>query len=162
MGLKVAIVGMAPSKSLVPDEGWERWGLAYDPDCLRFDRAFEMHDDFTEVDRLSMFPVLYMQDTFLPNATRYPFEEVSATCGAYWESSVAYMLALAVHEQAEEIALYGIDMDAGTEYAYQRPNMEYLIGLARGKGIKVHVLESSPLCKFSKCFGYPNRYGSHL
>jgi len=32
--------------------------------------------------------------------------------------------------------VYGVDMKADDEYGYQKPNMEYLIGLARGKGIQ--------------------------
>jgi hypothetical protein len=54
-----------------------------------------------------------------------------------------------------------------TEYKYQRPNLEYLIGFARGLGIEVYIPEQSSLCKFNGegvPFGplfpnYPQRYG---
>lgn len=57
-------------------------------------------------------------------------------------------MALAIHEGAEEIGLWGVDMKDGEEYAYQRPNMEYLIGLAEGNGIGVFIHPDSSLCKF--------------
>jgi hypothetical protein len=147
----------------VPD-GWEKWGLAWDADALRYERAFEMHDDYSDLsasyeERLKQLPVLYMQDNRLAHATLYPFDEVAKTCGAYWESSIAYITALAIHEGAEAIGLYGVDMDAASEYGYQKPNMEYLIGLAKGKGIEVFIPDSSPLLKFSGKFGYAGRYG---
>lgn len=58
-------------------------------------------------------------------------------------------------------------MAADDEYGYQRPNCEYLIGLARGRGIKVVIPDESPLCKFQDTgikFGkatatYIERYG---
>jgi hypothetical protein len=55
--------------------------------------------------------------------------------------------------------VYGVTMKAGDEYGYQRPNAEFLIGLARGKGIKVHLPENCSLCKYQGDLGYPGRYG---
>ena len=54
-----------------------------------------------------------------------------------------------------------------SEFAYQRPNMEYLIGLARGRGVDVYIPERSPLTKFHgegiplglMYPSYPQRYG---
>ncbi len=90
-----------------------------------------------------------MQEKYFPNVEKYPFRQVAETIGEYYyNSSIAYAMALAIHEGAEEIGIYGVDMKADDEYGYQRPNMEYLVGLARGKGIKVHIPKESPLCKF--------------
>ena len=123
------------------------------------DRHFEMHDlslltsEYSRrsrdyFDRLAECETLYMQEDF-GNAKRYPFDDVANTTGDYWNSSIAYILAMAIHEGAEEIGVWGVDMKDSEEYGYQKPNMEYLIGLARGKGIKVYIHESSPLCKFN-------------
>lgn len=114
-----------------------------------------------------MVPRLYMQEAYFPFSERYPFEEVSATVGDYFNSSIAYLLALAIHEGADRIGLWGVDMLDAEEYGYQRPNCEYLIGFARGRGIDVVVHETSPLCKFNGSgipLGdlnphYPRRYG---
>jgi hypothetical protein len=174
VGLKVAVCGLwSETRDLIPwdDPSWEKWGMTWDGDVMRMERAFEMHDtslwakyarpDYIE--RLNMLPRLYLQEPHpeIPRGVVYPFDDVAQSCGAYWSSSIGYMLALAIHEGAEEISVLGVAMEAHDEYGYQRPNTEYLIGLARGKGIKVHVPEKSPLCKYGKQFGYPSRYG-HL
>lgn len=156
MGLKVAIVGMGESAKFAPwgDPAWQKWGLANDRvNFSRLDCYFEIHDmalleqaygagleDYLE--RLGMCQRLYMQGAYLPNATAYPFEQVIE----YLQSSIAHMFALAM-TMAHAISLYGVDMKSEGEYAYQKPNMEYLIGLARGRGIEVTIHESSPLCK---------------
>lgn len=157
MGLKVAVIGLSPSThDAAPwlDSEWEKWGLPWDDKGWpMMARHFEMHDkrlldsehsrrnaDYFE--RLADCPDLYTQGN-------YPFEEVAKSIGqAYWNSSIAYAMALAIHEGAEEIGIYGVDMTGDDEYAYQRPNMEYLIGVARGKGIKVTIPAESALCKF--------------
>ncbi len=181
MAVKIAIVGLSPSSREAPweDGEWELWGLPWDDyGWPVFSRCFEMHDlrllesehskrkpDYME--RLSHCQNLYMQDAYFPFAKRYPFEEVAKTTGAYWNSSIAYAMAMAIHEGADEIGLWGVDMKGDDEYGYQKPNMEYLIGLALGKGIKVHLPQSSPLMKFQaqgpKFFDhvpqYVDRYG---
>ena len=173
MGLKVAIVGLAPaSHDLAPwdDPNWEVWGLAWDSRRWECSRTFEMHEwplliDYTTAEYRSTLPELpglYTADGMVKGSTRYPLDEVAKTIhGDYFCSSVAFMLALAIHEGAEEIGIYGVEMRAEDEYFYQRANLEYLIGLARGKGIAVHLPESSPVCKFQSdpTFIYDGRYG---
>lgn len=174
MGLKVAIVGLSQSsRHLAPwnNPEWELWGLSWDTERYRMHRTFEMHvlpllrqtKTAAYIDELQHCPRLYMQDAYaeVPGSIRYPFKEVAQTTGDYWCSSIGYALALAIHEEAEEIGIYGVDMRGAEEYGYQRPNVEYLIGLARGKGIKVHVPDVSPLCKFQSDpdFEYIGRYG---
>jgi hypothetical protein len=174
MGLKVAIVGLSDStRHQVPwsDPEWEKWGLAWDSERFSMNRTFEMHDmaDLEKthsnvaayLDKVADCPGLYMAEEYLPSAKRYPFYEVGQSVGEYWCSSIAYMLALAIHEKAEEIAVYGVDMRGDDEYGYQKPNCEYLIGLARGRGIKVHIPDESPLCKFVSPpdRDYAGRYG---
>lgn len=183
--MKVAIVGLAPSThDLAPwsDSTWEKWGLPWDDKgWALMDRHFEMHDmrlltsehskrKSGYFDRLSECPKLYMQQAYFdaPTSKRYPFEAVADSIGqAYWNSSIAYAMALAIHERAREIAIYGVDMDGSDEYGYQKANMEYLIGVARGQGINVYVPPESALCKFApsgiKFYDYmptyTNRYG---
>lgn len=167
MGMKVAIVGLSPTthdQAPWGDPSWQIWGLPWDEGYWqRMDRMFEMHDMSLltsqhskraqgYLTRLSHFVEvpLYMQRQYFDTAIVYPFGDVAGTIGgAYWNSSIAYAMALAIHEGAAEIALYGVDMAASEEYAYQRPNMEYLIGIARGKGIKVTIPDESSLCKFN-------------
>ena len=162
MGLKVAVIGLSPTThddAPWDDPTWQKWGLPWDEGYwTSLDRGFEMHDlrllqsehsgrpaDYW--DRLAEIPKVYMQEAHGP-ALAYPFDEVAKTTGRYWNSSIAYAMALAIHEGADEIGVWGVDMKGDDEYGYQKPNMEYLIGLAIGKGIKVHIPEKSPLLKF--------------
>ena len=167
--MKVAIVGMSPSATSAPweDASWEKWGMPWSGDWAQMDRLFEIHGEWEEFnpspdyrERLeSCGASLYMQGNPLPGATKYPLAEVASLEGDYFESSVAFMMALAIYEGAEEISLHGVDMKSDEEYGYQKPNMEYMIGFARGRGIKVHVRDDSPLLKFSHFEGYTDRYG---
>jgi hypothetical protein len=167
VGLKIAVIGLSPkTHDLAPwnDPDWQKYGLPWDEGYWqRLDCGFEMHDSrllasehsrrkADYLDRLKELPRLYMQ-------ANYPFDDVAKTIGGYYfNSSIAYAMALAIHEGAEEIGVWGVDLVADEEYAYQRPNMEYLIGIARGRGIKVHIPDDSALCKFN---GTGIRFYSH-
>lgn len=162
----VAIVGFAASSReaanhLAPNvEIWGENHLYRSGFLKRADRWFELHSrrlyettldarrpgDYVEW--LSQFPgPVYMLEPQpdIPNSVRYPIEAVIADVGEYLTSSVAYMLGLAILEKRPEIHLYGVDMAMGTEYAEQRACCEYLIGLARGRGVKIVLPEQSPL-----------------
>ena len=161
--MQVAIVGLAPSthdQAPFEDPDWEAWGFAQDEDGYPYlDRVFEMHPlDFIRgvrrpgfEDRLKEFDVpLYMQEAYpaIPNATAYPIEDVIAVIGDYFNSSIAYMLGLAILEKVDRIGVWGVDMAGDDEFGYQRPNTEYMIGFAKGLGIDVVVPEESSLVTF--------------
>lgn len=167
MPRKIAIIGKCSSTrsdAPIDDPSWEVWGLAWDPlpVCHRY---FEIHANWrnfrgnpedAEVHRRWMMGLgvpVYMREIEhdIPSSVAYPFDAVGKCVGKstagfpYIESSIAVMLALAIHEGADRIGVWGVDMGTTTEYAYQRPNMEYLIGLARGKGIAVWTPPQSSL-----------------
>ena len=188
---QVAIVGLAKSThddAPYEDPDWEVWGLPWDEEkWTYFDRLFDIHpldcirkatpsfyrdgyeDRLRELER-----PLYMQEDYvdIPNAIEYPLQEVSDLVGDYYNSSIAYMLALAIFEQVDKIGIWGVDMaDHGEpghadEYMYERPNCEYLLGFAKAKGIEIYLPEKCPLLKFSGQFPlgtvipiYVKRYG---
>ena len=191
--MNIAICGMAQhDKSEVDNFNGEIWGLPWDEGRWPFfDRYFEIHpldllrkpeaqrrDGYEE--RLKSLPILYMQEAYedIPNAIRYPVEKVVDNLGFdYFNSSIAYLMGMALLEGAGKIGIWGVDMadlepvpgDPSyiSEFAYQRPNMEYLIGLARGRGVDVYIPERSPLAKFHgegiplglMYPSYPQRYG---
>jgi hypothetical protein len=116
----------------------------------------------------------YMQinDPRFPCAERYPIEGVNDTVFAprgrtpYYASTVAYAVAYALFEhlggtnggtgarKIDTLAVYGIDMVKDTEYEYQRPNCEYLLGLAEGLGIRVTIPDQGALLKSPWLYGY--------
>lgn len=79
----------------------------------------------------------------------------------YFNNSISWMLAHAILQGYETIGLYGIDMaldgvHGQSEYSYQRPSVEYFIGVARGLGIDVVMPQESELCKTGFLYGYDN------
>lgn len=88
------------------------------------------------------------------NAQRFPIEQVEAAFGAYWASGPAYMVALAMLEGASEIHVYGIHLATQQEYVDQRPNFEWWLGVAAGRGIKIVMAEASPVLKHGWRYAY--------
>jgi hypothetical protein len=166
---KIAIIGRCWStRADAPwdDTSWEKWTLAWDPVPVT-DRLFETHQNFRmylgsqeEGDfhvgglRMAKVPVVMLErHDDIPTSCRFPMEEVADLIGRtrqgtpYLESSIAYMLAQAILELSpgDKVGIWGVDLHCDSEYAYQRPNLEYLIGFARGKGIKVYIPPQSAL-----------------
>lgn len=154
---------------------WEIWGVndAWSF-AHRADRWFEVHNPWIyewelrrskgHLDWLRHFGeqggIVYLLEARadMPKAVRFPFEDVvndlwpnpsgearHRTNRPYLTSSISYMLALAIAEGFEQIAVVGVDMAADSEYEIQRPGCEFLIGLALGRGIAVWLPESCGL-----------------
>lgn len=175
---KVAIMGKCSStRSDAPihDPSWEIWTLGWDPmpvchrtfDIHRNWRQFRGNDEDAAMHRATLIghkvPVYMLEaEADVPNSVRYPMEDVADVVGLtnrgtpYLESSIAYMLALAILElkSGDRIGIWGVDMAASTEYIYQRANCEYLVGLARGKGIKVFIPPQSALLTHAQGVAY--------
>lgn len=154
------------SDAPVYDRSWEVWTLGWDPMPVCH-RTFEMHQNWRDFrgdpEDSAMHrawlagqtvPVYMLKrEPEVPTSVRYPMEEVAGLVGLtkhktpYLESSIAYMMALAVLEcgKGDRIGIWGVDMATNGEYVYQRANLEYLVGLARGKGIKVYTPPQSAL-----------------
>lgn len=149
----VAIIGMGPRE--IPD-GIELWGMPWDDEWTRFDRQFEIHHpDIPTHDHKKgldeIWVPLYMQEAYYPNATRYPLEEVIEATGDYFSCSISYMLGLAILEEHKDIEIHGVTGDE--TYGSQKPGIEYMIGIARGKGINVNI-HGGNLMKQNKRYGY--------
>lgn len=169
---KVAIVGFASNTlHCVPwfDPEWELWGLNQGAAHFlrRADRWFELHlPEFTEDVRDPNYAMwlrtevkcpVYMIATRpdIPTSVRYPIERAIELTGRdYFTSSIAFMIALAIMEGFEEIGIYGVNLAIGGEYTHQKPNCEWWIGIAEGRGIKVHVPQAAALMKQHARYGY--------
>lgn len=177
---KVAIVGKAPSsRDLAPygDKSWEIWGLGdlwrHIP---RYDRWFELHDLDAGKERwpddhvqwLKTCKNLYVAhpNPELPNAKLYPKAEILAKFFRYFNNSVSWMTALALHEGVTDLAFWGVDMaqsdpasGANGEYEHQRPSCEFFIGVAAGMGVRVTIPEQSDLLKTPRLYGFETHTG---
>lgn len=115
----------------------------------------------------------------LPDAIVFPRQALFDYFDSnYFTNSVSWMLGLAIMElcpekggraiAGAEIAVYGVDMmtagGQGSEYGWQRPSCEWLLGLAQGCGIKVTLPKESDLMKTAFAYGdaIGNAYRSKL
>lgn len=169
---KVAIVGFSESsRHLAPynDPEWEIWAMnQLYRHIPRATRWWEMHKypDYLTIDQvpgtdyagwLAKCPIpVYMCEKRddVPNSVRYPIETMVARFGDYFYSTISYMIALAISEGFEEIGLWGIDLAHDSEYEYQKPSAEYLLGVAIGAGITVRIPQQSALLKGTYRYGY--------
>lgn len=170
--LKIALVGTAPSsRMLAPfhDASWTIWACS--PGNMnvlpRVDAWFELHGNlhwpenqsygmpYVEWLKRLTIPV-YMQDTkYLPNATVFPMEQMVNEFGPdFFTSSFAWMMALAISQGANEIALYGIDMASRDEYILQRPGFYFFKRMAEMRGIKVSAPTESDIMQHPPLYGY--------
>lgn len=144
---KIAIVGMAEFSEQIPDDH-EIWIIAlYIGHFTKCHRAFECHEQINEGSGvLKMFIADPWVEFYVPEhlAHIYPTAEPIQTelLGSRYfptfGSTISYMLAQAVYEKVDEIALYGVGMC--DEYEGQRPSAFYWLGVANGLGIKTSGL----------------------
>ncbi len=142
--MNVGIVGLGPSAHVLAVDRPpldEYWGMAWDPlwDIHGCSVTFDCHDHY--------YAGKYIRE---PEWTQnnYPIDEVIKCIGReYFESTFAYMLGLAILQDVDSITCWGIDLDVETEWAHQRPNAEWLVGIAEGRGIMVDVSGESSLMK---------------
>jgi SAM-dependent methyltransferase len=83
-----------------------------------------------------------------PATVEYPLEWVLNRCGTlYHTSTVAYALTLAIACGVKEIKLYGCDFSYPNLHKREkgRANLEFWLGVAASRGIKVTVPDSSTL-----------------
>jgi hypothetical protein len=170
--VRVALIGSAPSSvALAPygDPSWTIWGCSPGaaPHVKRVDAWFEIHplsdpyagftpDYIAWMAALGKPVYLAEADSALPGGVIYPRQQMQEKYGQYFfTSSLAWMFALALEQEGvEEIGLWGVDMSATEEYAFQRPGCHYFITLAKQRGIKITVPAVSDLLRAPMQYGF--------
>jgi hypothetical protein len=147
----------------LPTGRWSRWWEVHDADTLGIttrdlsEGEQKRHLQWLSTDH-GPDKIIYMQpqlcDGRYPNAKPYPLEAMCEQFGRYFTSSIGYMLAMALVEDYTAIQLAGVDLVSDVEYPGQRPNTEYLIGIARGQGRLVEIPSTSALLKAGHLYGY--------
>jgi len=168
---KVAIVGGSPSWVDAPfsDETFEIWVHGNQIDRYRdkrITRIFEIHDDLSEhppeyPEFLANLGIpLVVGEKFPIKAPHIRFFPYGAEAlKGFLTSTPAYMMAMALIGDYEQISIYGVDMAVDNhEYFMQQPCMSAWIGYAMGKGIEVVIHPSSPLMKSDYIEGRDYRF----
>lgn len=130
--------------------------------------------------RECQFPVFMIErQSDTPTSVRYPLDRMIQKQGLdYFTSTVAFMAAWAIDEieycvmrRAEAaglsdyaslkrlfgeytLGIFGIDLIVGDEYFYQKPCVEFWLGVAGGLGIQVYLPPETALCKQLYRYGY--------
>ncbi len=177
---KIALLGAAPSsRKLAPfgDPHWEIWACSPpNYDCPRVDAWFELHSldrkmgmqgNAPYIEVLKGHPRVYVAAPHpaFPNATvlnPHPLIEKYGTSNPYtgqkhcdfFSSSLAWMMACAIEQKPDKIGLWGIDMAAHEEYAFQRPGMKFFIREAHKLGIDVYCPPQSDLLMPMPLYGF--------
>ena len=116
-----------------------------------FNGPVMMHRRLAEVPNSIEYPLTDVAQTVSGNVYRLDDKGnvTSAVDEPYLTSSIAQQLAYAIHLGYEEIWLVGVDLNTESEYAWQKPGVEYMLGVAAGRGIKVVLPDNCPLLKGS-------------
>ena len=147
----IAIIGLGNGMEDAPRDV-ECWGLPWGGDSS-LDMYFEMHHKtvrpFTDkyIKKLAELDVpVLMQEKMegITNGVRFP-KDAKEMMGNYIESSTGYMLAYAIWLEADVIELHGIGAPFDSHYVHQRANLEFMIGFARSRGIKIVINDKSEL-----------------
>ena len=188
---KIAILGSAPSSTLLApfgDPSWSIWCTS--PSVFaavasrRSDVWFELHrwlpykpgcsgspgtrpwfsPEFHAFLKAYPGPV-YMTEKQpdIPNCTHFPYKALLDKYGPYhFTSSVAWILAYAIEQHPKTIGLFGIDMAADSEWAYQRPGCQHFLGVAKAMGIEVILPPESDLMRHSFLYGIGEHNQRHI
>ena len=135
----VYICGTADSLKATPlNKDAEYWGTGSTfkkRSNIKYDLIFELHDGIT-----INHPNVLSKDNFPLDKV---FEYFSGYIGnKYFTSTISYMIAYAIYKGFTEIFLYGVALNGADEYKAQRQAVEYWIGIAEGRGIKVFIAEN--------------------
>lgn len=170
--VKIALVGTeVTSWGYTPweDTSWKIWACSTPaPDYPRVNALFELHNLEWAVDRdgeevlawlekvMKMPEVWVARKTqLIPHAKVFPRDELVSRFGPYFFTSTpAWMIAKAIHDGATEIGLFGISMSAASEYAFQRPGMQYFLQVCDQLGIRVTAPLESDILQPPPQYGY--------
>lgn len=166
---KVAIVGTAPNSIAAPfdDPSWEIWGVGFrGAHVTRATRWYEIHNLALEKDGKDWPPLfdkwaadcdvwMFFPDQ-LPNVKekcrQYPVKFIlDRHSPRFLSSSFAWMFAHALHahelgeDKVDEIGVWGVDMEGGTEYEEQRAGCFHFIEIAKMLGVNVRLVTSGGL-----------------
>ncbi len=171
---KVAVCGTSTTSLYLANTFKEDWQI-YSCNAAfhhldRIDLHFELHDIdylrnevkpdpsyFQFLKDIGPKAILNRKYDEFPMAQVYPLQDICDFVGAqYFNNTIAYMIAYSMwaNRDLTNLALIGVDMAGDSEYAHQRPCCEFYLGMAKGKGIELHIPAGCPLLNSSHLYGF--------
>ena len=97
----------------------------------------------------------------IPLSEAFPLKECVKEFGLpYFNNTISYMIAYALLKGAKEIDIYGVNQASSSEYFYEKASVEYWIGIAVGRGVKITINgDKSELLANKARFGGSLLYG---
>ena len=138
----------------------------------RYSRWYELHaipklaEDLPWLAKADCPVVMQQVHPDVPRSIAYPLDAAKRLLFyPYFTNTITFMLAHAILDGFEEIALFGIDMairmgDGPSGLSEQRPSVEYALGIARGRGISICIPDSCDLLKTNVLYGYEEHVDS--
>lgn len=171
---KVAIVGFASStRDSAPftDPDWliiglnqlyrwipraDLWAEIHHREMFLRDQVREPSTTYLDWLRRCPVPILMCdRQPDIPMSVRYPLERACKVGRDYFTSTPAFLVAWALLQpDIEEIGLWGIDLIVGREYDYEKPCLEYWLGVAEARGVTVTLPSASAVLKQLYRYGY--------
>lgn len=179
---KLCILGTAWTAKDAPFDNpdYDFWGVAHClllPQIKKMDAVFEIHlkDIWSKELHPNGKPIIHAANDFscdiythevdadLPRSIKFPREELKAKYKSiipksdhfYMTNSITWMVLLAVDSNKyDTIELYGIHLECDQEWTFERPCLEFWMGYAMGRGIKIDVAEAADVCRCSHEYGY--------
>ena len=155
--MKIAIVanGMLTRNEAPFGTDWQMWGIGHPTYRLswqdRYHRIYEPHNPINP-EYIEVFEdpdyLKFIKDHKVVCHDKLPWEQIRNIASPDgFESTMAIMIALAILEMPDEIGVWGVDarIMKQQEYETQWPNILWLLGIAKGCGIKVTVPARSGL-----------------
>ena len=117
-------------------------------------------DIIAKINNMKVPLVAPFQYEEIPLSVPFPIEKCAKEFGVgamYFSNTIAYMIAFALMNGAKDIAFYGVNQAGSHEYSEERASVEFWIGIALGRGVKVTING-----KNSQLLMYKGRYGRGL
>lgn len=94
----------------------------------------------------------------IPKSEAFPLHECVREFGMpYFSNTIAYMIAYALLKGAKEIDIYGVNQASSSEYFYEKAGVEFWLGIAIGRGVKVTINGMK-----SELLTNKQRFGGHI
>lgn len=146
----------------------EVWGINHIGKVLQVDKIFLMDDLRVEaaryanmLDRIEVPIITSKAYPEFPTSVEFPINDAIKAVGGivYFTNTIAYTVAYALMLGVERIGMYGCDFmyDNSWRSEQARANVEFILGIAHERGVKIEICEGSTTMdnhKPGKLYGY--------